>query len=118
MTINDNPLFCFRVIDEMGFWHFINQYDDSCGVYFGKHDRDGSAIYTGDIISFTDCGRLSNTGDFTNCAEVVFTNDRFTLTNFKEDDSETRYGLEHGGSVDWSKCKILKRKTIKDTKRD
>ena len=66
-------LFCFRVIDELGFWNFISKYDPACGVYFGRHDKDGSAIYTGDTVEFTDysCSvyGLSDPVEFKNTAE-------------------------------------------------
>ena len=117
----NGQLFCCRVIDEMGFWHFISQYDESCGVYFGRHDRDGSAIYTGDIIKFTDYPSSIYSDEaeqtaFENCAEVAFINDKFTLTNYKDEQSEVRFNLMQGMTFNWSDCKILKRKTIKDSR--
>lgn len=112
-------LFCFRVIDELGFWHFISKYDPSCGVYFGRSDKDGSAIYTGDTIEFTDysCSvyGLSDPVEFKNTAEVVFENDRFTLSNYKDNNSDVKLNLEQGMTFNWSGCKIVKRKSIKSS---
>lgn len=110
-------MFCFRVIDELGFWHSISKYDPACGVYFGRSDKDGSAIYTGDIVEFTDYSNcvygMSDPVEFKNRAEVVFTEDRFTLDNFRDNNSEVKSILEHGVSFNWNKCKIVKRKEIK-----
>lgn len=112
-----SEMFCFRVIDELGFWHFLSKYDPACGVYFGRSDKNGSAIYTGDVIEFTDYSYsvygLSDPVEFKNRAEVVFQDDRFTLDNYRDSNSCVRSNIEQGMTFNWKDCKIVSRKEIK-----